>query len=259
MKEPLIQVRRIGQPKNYIMAKKPTYEKLEQMVKKLKEEVDKHQQTVKTLSESEKSHSTALHSIGNAVIATDIKGQVVLMNPVAEKLSGWDFSDVKGHYLNEIFTMMNDETRSKVESPVERVLREGVIVGPADHSILISRDGTEFPIDHRGVPIRNDRGDTTGAVLIFRDVTEKRKLEDRLKQAQKIRDLGTLADGIVHGLNNNLQSIFSYTQLLLLEKESDDPDFEKLMEIEKAAQKASEIIHQLLTLSHKNPPPPSPT
>jgi signal transduction histidine kinase len=90
-------------------------------------------------------------------------------------------------------------------------------------------------------------------------VIEKRKLEDRLKQALKIRDLGNLADGIVHDLNNSLQSIFSYTQLLLLEKQSDDPDFEKLKEIEKAAKKASEIIHQHLTLGHKTPTPPSPT
>jgi C4-dicarboxylate-specific signal transduction histidine kinase len=91
------------------------------------------------------------------------------------------------------------------------------------------------------------------------NVTEKRKLEDRLKQAQKIQELGTLANGIVHDLNNNLQSIFSYTQLLLLDKQSDDPDFEKLKEIEKAAQKASEIILQLLTFSDKISTPPSPT
>ncbi len=259
MKESRVQDRRIVQPKDYVMAEKPTYEELEQMVKELKEEVDKHKRAVETLHASEKICNIALHSIGDAVIATDIKGQAVLMNPVAEKLTGWNFSDVKGRYLNEVFKIINEETRSIAESPVERVLREGVIVGPADHSILISRDGTEFPIDHRGVPIRNDQGDITGAVLIFRDVIEKKKLEAQLKQAQKIQGLGTLANGIAHDLNNSLQSIFSYTQLLLLEKQSDDPDFEKLKEIDKAAQKASEIMHRLPTLSHKISTLPSPT
>jgi len=81
---------------------------------------------------------------------------------------------------------------------------------------------------------------------------QNRKLEAQLKQTQKIQDLGTLANDIIHDLNNSLQSIFSYTQLLLLEKQSDDPDFEKLKEIKKAAQKASEIIHRF-------PPLPSPT
>ncbi len=252
MKEPRVQDRRIVQPKDYMMAEKPTYEELEQMVKELKKEVGKHKRAVETLHASEKNCNIALHSIGDAFIATDIKGQAVFMNPVAEKLTGWNFSDVKGRYLNEVFKIINEETRSIAESPVERVLREGVIVGPADHSILISRDGTEFSIDHRGVPIRNDQGDITGAVLIFRDVIENRKLEAQLKQTQKIQDLGTLVNDIVHDLNNSLQSIFSYTQLLLLEKQSDDPDFEKLKEIKKAAQKVSKIMHRLPAL-------PSPT
>jgi two-component system cell cycle sensor histidine kinase/response regulator CckA len=232
------------------MAKKPTYGELDQMVKKLKKEVDKYKRAVEKLHTNENNSNIALHSIGDAVVEIDINGHVAMMNPAAEKLTGWNFSEVKGRSLNEVVMIINEETRSMMESPVERVLREGVIIGPADHSILISRDGTEFPINHRSVPIRNDRGDITGAVLIFRDVIEIRKLEARLKQAQGIQDLGTPANGIVHDLNNNLQSIFSYTQLLLLEKQSDEPDFEKLKEIEKAAQKASEIIHQLLALNH---------
>jgi PAS domain S-box-containing protein len=241
------------------MVEKPTQKELDLMVKKLKKEVDKYKGAVEKMRTSESNSTIALHSIGDAVIATDSKGQVVLMNPVAEKLTGWNFSNVKGLPHIEVFSIINEETRSTMESPVERALREGVIVDPADHSILISKEGTEFPIDHRSVPIRNSRGDITGAVLIFRDVIEKRNLEARLERAQEIQDLASLAKRIVHDLNNNLQSIFSYTQLLLLEKQSDDPDFERLKEIENAAQKASEIMHQLLTLSRQKSTSPSPT
>ena len=175
------------------MAKRLTYEELDRKVKKLEKENVRRKRSEEVLRESEESLSITLNSIGDAVIATDTEGQVVRMNPVAEKLTGWYFSEAKGRPLNEVFKIINEETRNTIESPVERVLREGV-VGLANHTVLIAKDGTEFPIDESGAPIRNDKGDITGVVLIFRDATEKRQAEEALRAAQK--ELETIVDSV---------------------------------------------------------------
>jgi PAS domain S-box-containing protein len=97
-------------------------------------------------------HAT-LYSIGDAVIATDKRGRVTLMNPVAEKLTGWKEREARGKALSTVFRIVNEETRRKVESPVARVLREGIVVGLANHTLLISRNGKEIPIAGAGAPI----------------------------------------------------------------------------------------------------------
>ena len=158
------------------------------------QDISERKEAEEKLRESEENLTITLNSIGDAVIATDTEGQVVRMNPVAEKLTGWNFSEAKGRILNEVFEIINEETRNTVENPVERVLHEGVVVGLANHTVLIAKDGTEFPIDDSGAPIRNDKGDITGVVLIFRDVTEIRQTARDLRAAQK--ELETIIDSI---------------------------------------------------------------
>ena len=131
------------------------------------------------LRESEENLAITLNSIGDAVIATDAEGRVTRMNPLAEDLTGWSFPQANGLHLNEIFRIIHEETRNAVESPVDKVLREGFIVGLANHTVLMSKDGTERPIDDSGAPIRDSEGAITGVVLVFRDVTEKREAERR--------------------------------------------------------------------------------
>src|SRR4051794_4804352 len=93
---------------------------------------------------------TALRSIGDAVLATDAEGNVRFLNPVAEDLTGWREREARGRSSGEVFRIVNEETRHTVESPVERVIREGVVVGLANHTVLIARDGTEVPIHDSG-------------------------------------------------------------------------------------------------------------
>jgi PAS domain S-box-containing protein len=119
---------------------------------------------------------TTLTSIGDAVIVTDADGRLTLMNRVAQALTGWK-DETAGRPLEEVFHIVNEQTRQPVESPVTRVMREGVVVGLGNHTVLIARDGTEVPIDDSGAPIRNAVGDIIGVVLVFRDVTERRRLE----------------------------------------------------------------------------------
>jgi len=150
------------------------------------------------LRESEQWFATTLRSIGDAVIATDIKGSVTFMNSVAEALTGWKREDALGRDLKEVFHIVNEETQSLTESPVTKALREEVGVGLANHSILIAKDGREIPIDDSAAPIRDDKGNVTGVVLVFRDITERKRMEEALRESERrFKDISfSMADWI---------------------------------------------------------------
>jgi PAS domain S-box-containing protein len=128
---------------------------------------------------------TTLASIGDAVIASDIDGRVTIMNPVAEALTGWTIGEARGRPLSEVFRIVNEQTRKPVENPVERALAEGRIVGLANHTVLIAKDGTERPIDDSAAPIRCKAGEIVGCVLIFRDISDRRQTETKLKESEE--------------------------------------------------------------------------
>ncbi len=124
--------------------------------------------------QSEERLSTTLRSIGDAVLVTDGQGRVTFLNPVAERLTGWAAADAMGRAVEQVLAIVDESSRAGVESPVRRVIRDGVIVGLADHTLLISRAGAETPVADSAAPIRDARGRLDGVVLVFRDITEQR-------------------------------------------------------------------------------------
>lgn len=126
-----------------------------------------------------------LQSIGDAVITTDDQERVVCLNPVAEALTGWNNEEAAGRPLQQVFNIFNEYTREPVENPVDKVLREGIVVGLANHTLLIARDGRECPIEDSAAPIRDRDGRILGIVLVFHDVGEKRKLAHQLSYQAK--------------------------------------------------------------------------
>ena len=132
---------------------------------------------------------TALASVGDGVITTDAEGKIAFINGVAESLTGWSPTEAAGQSLDAVFRIVNEHTRAAVENPAVRALREGGIAGLANHTILLSRYGAEIPIDDSAAPIRDEQGQIVGCVLVFRDITRRRKAERALERSE-----GELAD-----------------------------------------------------------------
>ena len=145
------------------------------------------------LSEQAENLRTTLSSIGDAVITTDAKGKVVNLNPIAESLTGWATREATGQPLEYIFQIVNETTRQTVENPVIRALAEGIIMGLANHTILIAKDGSEKPIDDSAAPIRTASGTIVGCVLVFRDVSERRQQETQLREERERLELALSA------------------------------------------------------------------
>ena len=164
-------------------------ELVQQRTAELEAEIVKGLKIEEALRGSEERWSTTLASIGDAVIATDAVSRITFMNSVAEGLTGWSLGEVSGAPVSKVFNIVNEFTRQTVENPVGRVLREGIIVGLANHTILIRKDGTEIPIDDSGAPIRNREGKSVGVVLIFRDITERKKADRALSESRDQLDL----------------------------------------------------------------------
>ena len=137
--------------------------------------------SISLLSKSEQNLAQTLNSIGDAVIATDEKGRVTRMNPIAENLTAWEISDAKGKPLAEVFPIVNALTRRSVISPVEQVLESGKIVGLANHTVLLARDGKEYQIADSAAPILDTADNVIGVILVFRNVTEEYALQESIK------------------------------------------------------------------------------
>ncbi len=163
-----------------------------------------------------------LASIGDGVISTDAEGRVTFVNVVAEALIGWGNAEAEGKPLPEVFQIVNEETRKPVENPALRALEEGTIVGLANHTILISQTGTEFPIDDSAAPIRDDDGNLVGSVLVFRDITQRKQNQEELRKQQEwlrvtLESIGdaviaTDAEGRVVVVNRAAEGLTGWTQ-----------------------------------------------
>jgi PAS domain S-box-containing protein len=203
--------------------------------------------------EKEKLYTT-LKSIGDGVITTDIHGNINMLNDSAENLTGWSHEEACGKHLEEVFHIINEMTRIRCDNPVEKALKTGKIVGLANNTLLIARDGTERIITDSGAPIFDGNKKIIGVVIVFQNITERVKLENQIQQSQKMESIGTLAGGIAHDFNNIIGVItgnVSYARGLLTKKNELD---EVLLDVEAGAKQAQTLTHQLLTFSKGGAP-----
>jgi len=203
------------------------------------------------LAEEKERLLVTLRSIGDGVITTDIAGRIAMLNKVAEDLTGWTNAEALGQPLGDVFCIIHEETRQRCENPVQKVLESGHTVGLANHTVLISRDGTERVIADSAAPIRNRENQVIGVVLVFRDTTAKKRMEDAIRNSEKLEAVGVLAGGIAHDFNNLLSGIYGYLEVI--KRGVDCGEVGKVSEcIAKALatyERAKHITHQLLTFS----------
>ena len=197
--------------------------------------------------------TVTLRSIGDGVITTDTNGLILMINKAAETLTGWTQSEAAGKPLAEVFRIVNEQTRQPCDNPVERVLKTGNIYELTDHSMLTAKDGTQMIIADSAAPIRDNRGQTIGVVLVFRDTTEKQRLLESSIKNQKLEALGVLAGGIAHDFNNLLTVIFGYIDLVC-NTASDSAVINSLEKTKQAIYRARDLTQQLLTFSKGGEP-----
>ena len=216
-------------------------------------DITAYRQAGKMLLDEKERLSVTLRSIGDGVIAADIEGKVVLVNRVAEDLTGWTQEEACGRNLENIFHIIYENTRERCENPMT-LIHQGGIRELTEKILLIRRDNTERLIGDSVAPIRDNESMIVGAIIVFRDITEKRRMETEILKNQKLETVGIFAGGIAHDFNNILTGILGSISLAKIYVKQEDKVIEKLNEAEKASIRAKGLTEQLLTFSRGGSP-----
>jgi PAS domain S-box-containing protein len=217
------------------------------------QDITERKRTESALRDEKERLAVTLRSIADGVITTDIEGRVVMMNTVAETLTGWTQSEAVGRPLAEVFHIVSTRTGLPCENPLTRVLASGHSLELPEETRLLARHGAERPIADSAAPITDAAGRAVGVVLVFRDVTEKQRLLETLQRASRLESLGVLAGGIAHDFNNLLGGVFGYVDLARMEtRERETGDC--LTRALAALERARGLTGQLLTFAKGGAP-----
>ena len=204
----------------------------------------------KSLEEEREKLKVTLKSIGDGVITTDCEGRIMMMNKVAELMTGWSFKEAYQQQLDKVFVIVNELTGAPMEDPVKRVLITQKRIELENNTMLISKDNDRRIISDSGAPIIDDRGKTIGVVLVFSDVTRKKEMEKELLNARKMEAISTLTGGIAHEFNNVLGIMIGNAEMCLDEVQKKSSAYEFLREVLTAGFRAKDVVKQLLSFSY---------
>ena len=215
-------------------------------------DITEYKRVERLLAAEKEQLSTTLRSIGEGVITTDNEGKIIMINNVAQELAGWKSEEALGLPLSKVFNIINEVTRQACVCPVSKVLTTGETVQMTNHTVLLSKNGSEIIISDSAAPIINDENEIIGVILVFRNITEKLKLQISMQKAQKLESLGVLAGGIAHDFNNLLCGIFGFLEIAKFNAAEGNTELviEHLNDSLVAFERARALTHQLLTFSN---------
>ena len=199
--------------------------------------------------ESRRMLASTLVSIGDAVVATGRDGRITFINPVAETLTGWSGAEARNRPAEDVLRLIDESTREEIENPLIRALRDRAVGTATGHTLLISRSGTELPVEHNAAPVRGATGEIAGAILVFRDISKRRQFEEQATHAQKMEAVGRLAGGVAGDFNNMLTVISGYAELLRGEIPAGAGPRKYVDEIVYAGERATALTRHLLAFS----------
>jgi PAS domain S-box-containing protein len=209
-------------------------------------EMTLREQHASQIKQREEWFRVTLTSIGDGVIATDGRGHVTFINPIAEALTGVPFAEAKGQQINNVFPIFNEVSLQPVENPVRKVMELGNIVGLANHTVVRHRNGSLIPIEDSAAPIRDDAGKLVGVVLVFRDATADRKSQELLRKTEKIAAAARLAATVAHEINNPLEAVSNLVYLAKLRAGMPDQALQDLALAEQELNRVSHVTRQTL-------------
>ncbi|MFN2370322.1 MAG: ATP-binding protein, partial [Candidatus Krumholzibacteriia bacterium] len=217
----------------------------------LTENIRRRHETEQSLRRSEESLAITLRSIGDAVVTTDPHGRVAGMNAQAERITAWAEAAARGRPLAEVLPVVDLDSGEPLPDPADAVLAAGRPLAAVRRGVLVTRDGREVLIEDSGAPITRADGTVLGVVLVFRDVTAKTELEERLRHSQKMEAVGQLAGGVAHDFNNMLAGIMGYAEMAR-EADTTPAELEEYTgHILSAATRAADLTRKLLAFSRK--------
>lgn len=233
-------------------------QKVDDRTRELQAEVNERKQTQRVLAEEKERLAVTLRSIGEGVIATDISGKITMMNKAAERLTGWSMAEAMGKSITGVFHIFDKKAPDRRQNPVGEVLKTSKIVELSGEIVLHDKTGREVIISVNTAPIYDRDNQLEGTVLVFRDITEKKRIEAELLKMQKLESIELLAGGIAHDFNNIMTAILGNIDLIKLQSDPQSPNFEKLIAAESAVKRAQALTRQLLTFSRAGTPVKTP-
>lgn len=220
--------------------------------KKLIREIIERKEAEKMLAEEKERLATTLRSIGDCVITTDTSGIVMLVNSAAQEFTGWPQEKAVGKPLQDILTIIKADSKKRQVLPLENIHKTEQDVFDEGHILFKARNGQEKFIEMNTTPIRNNNGEITGTVLVFRDITEKEKFEKEIFRIKKLESIGSLVGRLAHDFNNKLTGIITNLFIAKTHTDTHSEIYKLITEAEKAAFKASNLSKQLLTFSEES-------
>ncbi len=206
------------------------------------------------LSAEKERLAVTMRSMADGFITIDNTGSILMLNAVAEHLTGWTQEEATGRPLGTIFQIRHERNRKRCAHALQRIVEAGIAEGLDGATLLIARDGTERLIESNAAPIRDKANGRLGAIVVFRDVTEKRRMDEERAKADKLESLGVVAGGIAHDFNNLLTTILGNLSLALLKPDLDLEVGERLGAAKRATNRAHELALQLLTFAKGGAP-----